>query len=644
MRFYQLSIQLLFSSLLFLSGCIGGLEPSDFASTLPPQNEPPYAGKPTIFSSETPTRTFTGKADFKARIPSKKAGLEASAVTLPIAYAEFHVYSGSQRIQQGETKRDGTFSFEIPDVNGTYQVKVFSRAFNAYLNVSVLDQLNTNTPYSISQDFTLNEGVASPPTLSLMAYAHTANDPEIRGGAFNIYYNILQANEYLRKELQRDNHGTGVAPATITSLNWIVVPKLKIYWKAGFNPYTYFTNEPDASSFYIPSADPNARMAFILGGSKGNTSSVDTDHFDDSVILHEYMHFLEDTYSNSSSIGGYHDGDAIIDPRLAWSEGLANYFQGAVQTGNAGFDVNTDGYYLDTAGGRTFSFDLMAHGHDCSIPDYAYSDKYKHSGIFRELSISRTLYKLTRATSVSMITPTKVYNNAGQCDTPSGYTTNATQGGGVPFHQIWKSLTGLGLPGEGETTPSLRNTVLVPIANAGVFTNILSKHTSLSPEAVSLLESENQPKTYLHYMPFLVASEDTPCPQTFNGAAQENATSPTSNQLINNHFYLIQKSKLPDSRVGFEITSPAPNLNLDLMIYRKNYRYVEDSKWSERNSTLLGASRLTSNFEYLDTRSYNEEYLVVNVKVKALNQGPLTHDTTYQLRLGNGANLCPRAL
>ena len=645
MRFYQSLIQLLFSSLLFLTGCIGNFGEMDFGSTAPPQNEPVYAGKPTTFPSEVPTRILTGKAEFKARVPSQSTGLSAGAVILPIPFAEFHIYAGTQRIQQGETKRDGTFSFEIPDINGSYQVRVFSRAANSYLNVSVLDQINTNTPYYISQNFTLNEGVSTPSTLALVAHAHSTDDPEIRGGAFNIYYNVFHANEFIRKELQRNN-GNGVAPTVITNANWIVAPKLKIYWKAGFNPYTYFTNEPGASSFYIPSTDSNSRMAFILGGSRGNTSSVDTDHFDDSVILHEYMHFLEDTYSNSSSMGGYHDGDAIIDPRLAWSEGLANYFQGAVQTGNDGFDLNTDGFYLDTAAGRTFSFDLIAHGYDCTVPDYAYSDKYAHSGIFRELSISRTLYKLTRANSVSMITPQKVYGANGQCDTPTGVTHDATHGGGVPFFEIWKSLTGVGLPNSGEFPTNLKNSVVAPISNAGIFTNILASNMTLSPQALEILESENQPLTNLHYMPFLAEAGNTSCPQFFDGAAPENASFPTSNQLTNNHFYLVKKSSLGDSRIGFDIlpNPSGPNLNLDLMIYRKNYRYIEDSKWSEKNSTLLGASRSTSSSEYLDTRSYNEEYLVVNVKVKALNLGNLPHQTTYQLRLGNGVNLCPRAL
>lgn len=648
MRFYLLSIQLLFTSLFFLTGCIGGLETGDFGSTAPPQNEPAYYGKPTVFSGIA-TVTISGKAEFEARVTTDY-GLGPDVVTFQIPRAEFHVYSESQRIQQGETNGDGTFEFTIPKINGNYQVKVFSRAANAYLNVSVLDQMNTNIPYSIAQNFSLNDDNILPPTLSLLAYAHTSNDPEIRGGAFNIYYNIFQANEYLRRGLERTNSGNG-APTVITNGNWFVAPKLKIYWKAGFNPYTYFTNEPGASSFYIPSSNPSSRMAFILGGSLGNTSSADTDHFDNSVILHEYMHFLEDTFSNSSSAGGFHNGNAIIDPRLAWSEGLANYFQSAVQTGNDGFDANKDGWYLDTFGGYTAVFDLAAHGSDCKAPDYTRSDKYQHSGIYREISIARTLYKLTRNTSITL--PNPEYVQTGSSCTSyagSGITINATKGGGVPFYQIWKSLTGTGLPGEGQSHPSLKNTINYPISNAGIFTKLLVSNTgSLNAEAQEILDSENQPLTHIHYMPFLNTSE-TACPITFDGAAPDTYNNflkmLTSNQMANNHFYLIRKSQLAaNSIIGFDIKS-TPSLNLDLMIYQKDYRYVEDAEWNNRNKTLLGYSRATSSSssEYLDTRNYKDEYLVVNVKVKTPIQGSHSVPTTYQLRLFNGANLCPVAL
>lgn len=649
MRFFQFSIQLLFSSLFFLTGCIGGLETGDFASTAPPQNEPVYYGKPNIFSDVT-TVTVSGEAKFQARIPTDN-GLGEAVAILPIPHAEFHVYSGSKRIQQGETNNLGEFAFEIPKTDGGYEIKIFSRAANSYLNVSILDQLNTNTPYFIAQNFTISDGTPPAQPLSLIAYAHVSNDPEIKGGAFNIYYNILQANEYLRRELQRDNNGNGV-PTSVNNQNWFVAPKLRIYWKAGFNPYSYFTNDPEGSSFYLPSPNPESRMAFILGGSRGDTSTFDTDHFDDSVILHEYMHFLEDTYSNSSSAGGFHNGNAIIDPRLAWSEGLANYFQSAVQTGDDSFDGITDGFYIDTFGSHTSTFDLAANGYDCRISDYTRYDKYPHSGIFRELSIARSLYKLTRRTQASMPLPHYIHKNGQGCVTfsSSGLSAQATSGGGIPFHQIWKSLTGMGLPNQAESSFSIKKTTHYPISNAGIFTELLIKNIeTLDSKASEILESENQPLTHIHYMPVLRASAND-CPATFDGAAPDTYNSflkiLTSNQMANNHFYLIPKSELlANSTLGFDIKG-TPGLNLDLMIYAKDYRYIEDANWSGRNSTLLGYSRATSNSssEYVDTRNYSGDYFVVNVKVKTPTSGSLSSPTTYQLRLRNGANLCPAAL
>src|SRR6185295_15313242 len=62
-----------------------------------------------------------------------------------------------------------------------------------------------------------------------------------------------------------------------------------------------------------------------------DTDNSDTDHFDNSVIIHEYGHFLEDNMFNSDSPGGSHNGDKVIDPRLAWSEGWGNFIQGAVR-------------------------------------------------------------------------------------------------------------------------------------------------------------------------------------------------------------------------------------------------------------------------------------------------------------------------
>ncbi len=66
-----------------------------------------------------------------------------------------------------------------------------------------------------------------------------------------------------------------------------------------------------------------------------------TDEWDDTVMAHEYGHFVEDDYSIGDSPGGQHFINGYSDPRLAWSEGFATWF-GQAALGSP--------WYLDRAG------------------------------------------------------------------------------------------------------------------------------------------------------------------------------------------------------------------------------------------------------------------------------------------------------
>jgi len=66
-----------------------------------------------------------------------------------------------------------------------------------------------------------------------------------------------------------------------------------------------------------------------------------TDQWDDTVMGHEYGHFVEDDYSIGDSPGGQHFINGYSDPRLAWSEGFATWF-GQAALGSP--------WYLDRAG------------------------------------------------------------------------------------------------------------------------------------------------------------------------------------------------------------------------------------------------------------------------------------------------------
>ena len=69
-----------------------------------------------------------------------------------------------------------------------------------------------------------------------------------------------------------------------------------------------------SASFYRSDLD----SLFLLGD-----ANVDTEEFDDHVIVHEWGHYFEDNFSRSDSIGGPHALGQSIDARLAFGEGWA---------------------------------------------------------------------------------------------------------------------------------------------------------------------------------------------------------------------------------------------------------------------------------------------------------------------------------
>ncbi len=69
-----------------------------------------------------------------------------------------------------------------------------------------------------------------------------------------------------------------------------------------------------SSSFYRGDID----SLFLLGD-----ASIDTEEFDDHVVVHEWGHYFEDVFSRSDSLGGPHAIGESIDARLAFGEGWA---------------------------------------------------------------------------------------------------------------------------------------------------------------------------------------------------------------------------------------------------------------------------------------------------------------------------------
>lgn len=335
--------------------------------------------------------TITGSAGYFYRTPSSSGLSAVSGTTKPIRFAEFHVVDASGNIKQcGETDGSGNFSFAISQSTGTFTIQIISRAYNSTYKVSVLAEPTNNEYYKITKNFIPSS------TQSIGAVTASATGT-LEGGAFNIMDKVLDANLFLASSTS----GCGSLSGTYNGTGFTCAPfspdyKAQIYWKPGFNPNTYLgASENNTLSFY----DPEEDKLYICGGVAGDVNNKDTDHFDNSVIIHEYGHFLENHYSISDSPGGSHSGTKALDPRLMLSEGFQNFFQAAVQS------LTSDPFYIDTIGNPSgtasvafyvpLEYKCSNNTNNCTTsPSPFDAATLSGEGNFREFAISRSLYDL----------------------------------------------------------------------------------------------------------------------------------------------------------------------------------------------------------------------------------------------------------
>ena len=115
------------------------------------------------------------------------------------------------------------------------------------------------------------------------------------------------------------------------------------------------------STFYLSHPDDDLRRIVLTG-----EADVDTDEYDAFVILHEFGHYIEDSFGRDDSIGGSHALGDRLDLRVAFSEGFATAFAGmvlrqsiyrdsfGVRQGNEGFadieiDRSDDGWFSEAS-------------------------------------------------------------------------------------------------------------------------------------------------------------------------------------------------------------------------------------------------------------------------------------------------------
>jgi hypothetical protein len=142
---------------------------------------------------------------------------------------------------------------------------------------------------------------------------------DIGAGAFNIFDQVVRGFDFARANF-------GSTP-----------PYAIVRWADGQNTLC-------GSSCFIAKLD----TLFIKGALE------DPDQYDDAVLLHEFGHYLENSFSHSDSPGGPHDGSPT-DPRLAWGEGYGTY---------VGARIADSPLYIDTGAAGSMVIDLRDVGEE----------------------------------------------------------------------------------------------------------------------------------------------------------------------------------------------------------------------------------------------------------------------------------------
>lgn len=666
----------LFIVLTTYSSCQGVVVPE---ANIVPSTSPETSLCSTNYSY-TSSLAVSGTASFKKRnLNIVSGGSNVSQITLgivgsqtlPIKYAEIKITDSQNNVVQcGTTDStgvlkalDGVSTLRIPSTSGTYTVSVNSRSVKSFstpsrpvsttsLNVSIKEDIYSNTLYALTGSLSSNGSTVN--SLTLVADADERTDHKIKGAAFNIYNNWITTFEYLS-----NTSVTGSSDISCLS------SKLDVFWKAGFNPYQYVY--PDSNPTSLPQVSFYLRgdnELYINGGKVGNVTTADTDHFDDSVILHEIGHHIEASCGTMDSPGGTHFAMYRIDPRLAFSEGWGNFFGAHIIRNNltkilpnvTGLPNNEWYFYNDTAG-FTDTYNTSGGSSLIIIPmnasgisadfDTVVPSSYPGESHFREASISRGLFKVINTCASS----------------PS----NCAGGNGVTFSNYWTAL-GKTSNGLGGTSSPFRNSAKffqkVQQSTGTTFntniTNILNGNEALQLVGNSQFTVAGRNSWPGYAIPLV---QNQTCSLVLTPRNQDFTTGKIdSDQRYTNHFYLIHNSNLAgvnSIKLKKNNTASSANCNqsLDLLLFKEGYSYNEDCTYSGSScittrtisNDLLSYNRSSFiNEGSYDTKTIslagiNSNYFLLNVRYFSTSPSTTANTTScvYELVDQNGAQLCP---
>ena len=161
------------------------------------------------------------------------------------------------------------------------------------------------------------------------------------------------------------------ASAFLAARPTLPFPALKVNWSPNNTTDTNGTVEQGflGTSYF----DAQVNQIFVVG-----KDGVDTDEYDNHVIVHEWGHYFESNVSRSDSLGGDHTTGDVLDPRDAFSEGWGDAASGI---------LTEDPIYVDTywTGRNIDSFGWDLENEPSPTDDTS-------PGPFSEASVMRSIY------------------------------------------------------------------------------------------------------------------------------------------------------------------------------------------------------------------------------------------------------------
>jgi len=229
------------------------------------------------------------------------------------------------------TNDDGRYTLSNIPSNIDVKIRVYAKMEKQNKwDVKVIDNTDSDALYGIEGNFA-NSGVSNS-TRNLTASAYYKNSPP-----FAILDSIYLA---MSRVLAVDSN--------------VKFPVLKLNWS---------TNNISSGTYY-----DGIDKIMLQGDQQG-----DSDEYDDHIVIHEWGHYFERSFSRADNIGGRHGSGEHLDIRVAFGEGFGNALSAI---------VTDDPIYFDTIGTNN--------GWNMNIEHAT----HETPGWFSEASTQRILYDL----------------------------------------------------------------------------------------------------------------------------------------------------------------------------------------------------------------------------------------------------------